>query len=93
VRAPLLEHGSPRGWPPHANQQPWTARSFSPAATVVQPALVWGGTFGFGWAAVRQTLTGQLLWVETLAVSTLAVLVCAGSFYLKRAWEERRQRG
>ena len=76
-----------RGWPVKSTEQSDllpNKDNIPLSATIIQPALVWGATFGFGWAVVRQALTGRLLWLEILVVSILFVIICAGILYLKR---------
>jgi len=65
------------GWRPKPNEY-------------MPPAIVWGGTIGFGWGVLRYMTSGQPAWEEAFFMAIPGVIICAGFFYLKLMWQHRK---
>ncbi|OGL61366.1 hypothetical protein A3H10_03995 [Candidatus Uhrbacteria bacterium RIFCSPLOWO2_12_FULL_46_10] len=64
----------------------------TPWHEIAPPAIVWGGTIGFGWGAIRYLTTGQPAWDEAFIMAIPGIIICFGIFYLKRAWRDRQSK-
>ena len=70
-------------------QQPWRKITRLSSGEIIVPAIVWGGTGGFGWGVVRYLTTGQWFVWEIIFLGLLAIIICAGGIYLFKVWHSR----
>lgn len=62
----------------------------APMHEIAPPAIVWGGTIGFGWEVIRYLELGDQRWEEAILVAIPSTAICFGIFYLRIAWRSRK---